>query len=410
MFRTALLCSLSAFLLAACPSKKTAPKERATEPQVEQVEQVEGVSAAAANPKLVLVLVLDQVPSSAILRSAPSLAKEGVIRRAIEGGMFHERVRYGFAGTNTAPGHASIFTGELPADHGVDTNDIHDYQTNSRIRIVDDGKHQMFGVEGKFASPSRLLKPTIGDLLKDKNPASKVVSLSMKGRAAVISGGKKADFVGWYDSHVPGFTTSSYYAESTPAWIDAWNAENPLEDRLGTWTAGDPELYKKLDGADDAAGEADWYGLGSVFHHEPSNTLKPSKTFVATPSATDYLHDMTRTAVKEFGLGQDEAPDLLMVSVSTTDYAGHTFGSDSWEYLDVLAKADKALGTLVDELSASTDLAVVITSDHGGTPLAEISIAKGEPGGRVFADVLIAKLEAIAAVSYTHLTLPTITE
>jgi predicted AlkP superfamily pyrophosphatase or phosphodiesterase len=102
---------------------------------------------------------------------------------------------------------------------------------------------------------------------------------------------------------------------------------------------------------------------------------------------------MSRALVTQYELGQDEHPDLLSVSISTTDYVGHTFGVDSWEYLDVLIETDKALTAFVDELSAKTDLAMLLTSDHGGTPLAETSQAAGKPGGRLYADTLVAELE-----------------
>jgi len=390
--RSVLLAALAAVSVAACPSG--GGNKAATKPIAPADDH--DVAAKPASARLVLSIVLDQLPSSAVLRFAPHLPEDGIIRRAIANGMFQERVRYGYAGTNTAPGHASIYTGELPADHGIDRNDI--YTTESgRMQIVNDGEHAVFGVEGSFASPFRLLKPTVGDLLHKKSPESKVVSVSLKARAAVVSGGKTPTFVGWYDPNLAGFTTSEFYADSMPDWLTAWNTKNPMKERLQTWTAESPALYKELFGADDAPGESDWHGLGTTFPHDTANTAKPNKTFVATPQSMEYLLEMVRTTVAQYQLGEDAHPDLLMVSVSTTDYAGHSFGASSWEYLDVLIKTDRALGVLVRELEATTDLAVLITSDHGGTPLAELSVAQGQPGGRLYGDVMINGLEAAAS-------------
>ncbi len=386
------LCSaLAAMAFAGCPSGGGTPKTPAAGTQHSSPSR----PAKPASAKLVLGIVLDQLPSSAVLRFAPHLPEDGVIRRAMERGLFQERVRYGYAGTNTAPGHASIYTGELPADHGIDRNDVFS-SAGGRKQIVDDGEHSVFGVEGAFASPFRLLKPTVGDLLHAKTPASKVVSVSLKARAAVVSGGKSADVVTWYDPNLPGFTTSRAYADEMPAWLSQWNEANPVAERLVPWTPEKPELYQELFGDDDAPGESDWYGLGTAFPHDTAGTEKPAKTFVATPQSMEYLLDMTRTLATQFALGADEAPDLLMLSVSTTDYAGHSYGSSSWEYLDVLIKTDRALGKLVRELEATTDLAVVITSDHGGTPLAEVSLAEGKPAGRLYGDVFVEALEAKA--------------
>lgn len=387
---SALPTALAALALMACPGggSKTGTEAPTASPATTD-------DGEAPSAKLVVSIVLDQVPSSAILRYAPHLPQDGVIRRAIESGLYHERVRYQYAGTNTAPGHASIMTGEKPADHGIDRNDIYTPE-RGRIKIVDDGKHAVFGVEGGFASPFRLLKPTVGDLLHKASPESKVVSVSLKARAAVISGGQSADFVTWYDPDREGFTTSQYYADAPPAWLEEWNAENPLSARLVTWSAAHPDVYEKLLGPDDAAGESNWYGLGTTFPHEPGKTERPAKTFVTTPASMEYLLAMTRTLIDEFALGADEHPDLLALSVSTTDYAGHSFGSSSWEYLDVLIKTDQALGEFVSELEAKTEVAVLITSDHGGTPVAERSIAAGNPGGRLYGDVMIRELDALA--------------
>ncbi len=391
MFRFAVRFALASLVFAACSDSK-----KSTETKPETTKPIEKPEDVAAKPKLVLVVVLDQLPSSAFLRYAPHLPEGGVLREAMEQGVFHQRVRYNYAGTNTAPGHASIFTGEVPADHGVDSNDIYNYEAGARMRIINDGKHEMFGVPGKFASPARLLKPTVGDLLHEQSPDSKVISVSLKGRAAVVSGGQRPDFVTWYSPTSAGFTTSSYYAEALPEWMKKWNQANPMVERFAIWKAADPELYKKVNGLDDAPGEADWHGLGTTFPHDASKTQKASKIFLVTPQAVDYLLDMARALVSQYQLGRDANPDLLSVSISSTDYAGHTFGVDSWEYLDLLIKTDRALSTFVSELALTTDLAVVITSDHGGTSLAEITIAKGHTGGRLYADELTTTLEAKA--------------
>ncbi|MBL4632747.1 MAG: alkaline phosphatase family protein [Kofleriaceae bacterium] len=374
-------------LLTACSN----PSANESTPTVESKDQ-----AGTTRAKLVLVIVLDQMPSSAILRYASYLPKDGALRRAIEGGMYHERVRYGYAGTNTAPGHASIFTGEMPAVHGIDSNDLYSYEVGARIRIVDDQKSAVFGVEGAFASPFRLLKPTVGDTLRKLDPKSKVVSVSLKARAAVLSGGSNPNFVTWYDHRLPGFTTSTRYAESMPKWLSDWNAANPVSQRTGLWEAADPETYEKLLGSDEVKGESDWYGLGITFPHNTKDTEKPEKTFVATPQSVDYLLDMTRELASRYELGKDEHTDLLCLSVSSTDYVGHSFSTHSWEYMDILLKADKALGVLVDELGKDTELAVVITSDHGGSPLPETIIARGLPGGRMGGQEIVSELEALA--------------
>lgn len=392
MYRQTLLSTLATALAAL--SFAGCPSGGASKPV--EGPSAEGTITKQAPATLVIGIVLDQMPSSVILDYAEHLPEDGVIRRAIEHGLYQERVRYEYAGTNTAPGHASIYTGEVPADHGIDRNDIYDVESKSKHQIVDDGKNPVFGVDDLSASPSRMQRPTIGDALRKQSPESKIVSVSLKARAAVVSAGASADFVTWYDYRIPGFTTSNYYADAMPAWLSAWNEKNPVAARLTPWTAENPELYQRLVGPDDSPGESDWSGLGKTFPHALATTEKPFKTFVSAPQSVEYLLDMTRALVDQYQLGADAHPDLLMLSVSSTDYAGHGYGTASWEYLDVLIKADRALGVLVRELESKATIAVVITSDHGGTPLAERNLAAGKPGGRLIAPQMISDLQEAA--------------
>ena len=127
-------------------------------------------------------------------------------------------------GTYTAAGHAAIHTGLPPAANGI------------------------------AATRGR----------------GKVVSLSLKDRAAVISGGQKADAAIWYDSALPGFTTSRYYAGEFPEWLSTWRDAHPLKERLAPWRPLDSRLLAVVVGADDAPGEGDWLGLGKTFPHDPA--------------------------------------------------------------------------------------------------------------------------------------------
>jgi predicted AlkP superfamily pyrophosphatase or phosphodiesterase len=83
-------------------------------------------------------------------------------------------------------------------------------------------------------------------------------------------------------------------------------------------------------------------------------------------------------ASRQLQLGADEHTDLLIISVSGTDYTGHNFGPHSWEYLDHLVRADVAVGRLLAELERQTSLTVMLTADHGVAPLPEHSRAEGK--------------------------------
>ena len=77
------------------------------------------------------------------------------------------------------------------------------------------------------------------------------------------------------------------------------------------------------------------------------------------------------------------------MSYSALDYAGHNFGPDSPEVLDVLLRLDLQLGRLldlIDERIGLDEVVVALTSDHGVAPMPEL----GRSGGaRLSADGVI---------------------
>jgi arylsulfatase A-like enzyme len=339
--------------------------------------------------RLVLAIVLDQLPSWALERYLDLLPENGVLRRGIESGAYFPRSRYGYANTLTAPGHATIYTGANPSRHGVVSNDVWSPEVQKALSAVDDRRHRVFGLEGAFASPSVLRSDTVADVLeRTTGGRAHTVSLSLKDRGAVLAAGKKPDLVLWFDAARPGFTTSEYYAPNVPEWLRAWERAHPIEARLEPWIPRDPERLERLLGADAARGEGDWQSLKTVFPHDPKRGKQPYSAFRATPASSRYLMDLARACVEKLELGRDDFPDLLMISISGTDYVGHVFGAESWEYADNLARVDEALGELVRELEKAASLRVLITSDHGVASLPERSRSRGARAERVSATAL----------------------
>jgi arylsulfatase A-like enzyme len=326
--------------------------------------------APTTETRLVLAVVIDQLPSWVLERHLENLSSDGLIRHLADRGVYVERVAYSFANTNTAPGHAAIFTGAPPAVSGVISNQVVDSERGT-IDFVDDGKHAVYGNPHDFVSPLGLRVPTVGDALKaQRGEAAQVVTLSSKDRAAVLSGGRGADLALWYEPALPGFTTSSYYGP-LPDWLTAWTSDHPIEALLTPWEPGDPALLPRSFGADDAPGEGDLLGFGTTFPHDAKATSRPHSIVRLLPQHSEYLVDLARAIAAARDLGGDAIPDLLIVSISGTDYVGHTFGPESWEYLDHLIRADRALGSLYRELAARAPTAVLLTSDHGVHPLPE---------------------------------------
>jgi hypothetical protein len=361
-------------------------------PAPEQVGAVDDASAAKPDkPRLVVAIVFDQLPSWALTKYLPHLAEDGALRSGIARGSYLERVVFGYASTTTAPGHASIFSGAPPSVSGITGNSLLDLESGKARPFVSDEKHPVLGYPTASASPLVLRVDTVGDVLKrETSDRAQVVSLSIKDRAAVLSGGREADVALWFDHRIPGFTTSTYYAQRLPAWLERWQSAHPIDALLVPWEPNDPALLARVIGADDAPGEGGWLGLGRRFPHRVADLQEPYSALRTTPQLSEHLLALAREAVTSLDLGGDEVVDLLAVSISGTDYTGHVWGPDSWEYLDHLWRADRALGAFLRWLEERTPIAVLVTSDHGVVSLVE----RSGKGGRLHPEELAARAKS----------------
>jgi len=333
----------------------------------------------AEPPRLVVALIYDQLGSDTLLRQLPFLDPAGAIRRAVEHGVFLERSVYPYASTLTAPGHAAIHTGASPSSNGIDNNSYWDERLARAEPVVADPAHRVLGREdGAGVGPGRLRAPTVADQLKAQTHGSaRVVSLSIKDRSAALPAGPSADLVLWFDGTLEAFTSSSAWGRELPGWLVRYQSEHPLRALLSPWQPLSAARYAAQLGPDAAPGEGDLYGFGTTFPHVFDRVSKPMAVLPCTPQLSEYLVDLAAAAVREQGLGRDEIPDLLALSISGTDCAGHVFGPGSWEYVDHLVRADRAVGRWLDRLAHELPLAVLITSDHGVAPLPESSTPAG---------------------------------
>jgi hypothetical protein len=341
-----------------------------------------------------VALIYDQLGSETLLRQLSLLDPGGAIRRAVEHGVFLERSVYPYASTLTAPGHAAIHTGAAPSTSGIDNNSYWDEHQARAEPIVADPAHPVLGRErdGAGVGPGRLRAPTVADQLKaETHGAARVVSLSIKDRSAALPAGANADLVLWFDGTLAAFTSSSAWGRELPGWVGRYQSEHPLRALLSPWKPLNAARYSARLGPDAAPGEGDLHGFGTTFPHVFDHVSKPMAVLPCTPQLSEYLVDLAATAVREQGLGRDQVPDLLALSISGTDCAGHVFGPSSWEYVDHLVRADRAVGRWLDRLGRELPLAVLITSDHGVAPLPESS---APAGSRIVPQQLQEQLEA----------------
>ncbi|MEJ7604087.1 MAG: alkaline phosphatase family protein [Kofleriaceae bacterium] len=362
-----------------------------------------------AAPRLVVLIVIDQLPVWVFERDRGEF-RHGLARLQREAAYAVAELPY--ANTFTAPGHATIGTGAPPSVHGVLANQWYRRSEGSEQSAEYDPAAPVFAVAAAHGEPlttndgasSRQLRVGgIADQLRASHPGARSVSISLKPRAATLMTGKRPDLAVWYEGGAGGMTTSRAYAKQVPPWLVDLARTRPPSRFLGlTWTPLDPAQLARVTGiADDGPGESAVHGLDPTFPHTVSTDPKDNRSLLVTPFADEVVLDAVLAAIPAMGLGADDIPDLLAVSFNAHDYAGHMWGPDSWEVLDLTLRLDMLLGRLFETLDrqfGADGWAAVLTSDHGATPLVERAKAAG--ARRIRTDEVMKLAEAAVVASH----------
>lgn len=371
-------------------------------------------------PRLAVVISVDQMRADYLARFAPYFG-EGGFKRLLAGADYRN-CHYRHAITITAPGHATILSGVNANVHGIVANAWLDRATYLSGNAVEDrdaalvglppeaGRYPNATLEAKSGrSPRNFLGTTVGDRLKAHHDArSKVFGVADKDRAAILLAGVKADGAYWTEE---GFAvTSAFYRPALPDWVAVFNAEGRTAKQFGReWTRlTDASIYDAVQGADDAVGEANGFGLTRTFpKHIDGGRSRISRdyfeAFDHTPWNNDLVADFARELIVREKLGEDDgAPDLLAIGFSQPDRAGHAWGPDSHEVMDTYLRLDRTLAQFFAFLEARiglTNCLIVLTADHGVSPLPEKIQAEQGAGaaGRIdpktFDDLVVTALQ-----------------
>lgn len=282
-----------------------------------------GSAAGVERPKLVVGIVVDQMRWDYLYRYADLYGENG-FKRLMREGYNCENTMINYVPTVTAVGHTSIFTGSVPAIHGIAGNDfllngkMTYCCTDTTVRSV--GSNSDAGQ----MSPRNMLATTIGDELKIATDfKAKVVGVSLKDRASILPAGHSADGAYWIDYSTGTFITSTYYMDELPGWVADFN--------------------KKYGGKSER--EIAYSSYGNMITAE-----------------------MAKAAIGGEALGQDSVTDMLTVSFSCTDKIGHEYATHSREIRDIFVDLDCRLADFfayLDDKVGRGQYLVFLTADHG---------------------------------------------
>ncbi|NNC48647.1 MAG: alkaline phosphatase family protein [Sphingomonas sp.] len=370
MHKSTLLMAGAVLALSACASQP-APEPIAGLP-VPGAPAVGEVDA----PDLVVVISVDSL-SSQLLEEYLPLMNGGLARLSREGTLFLNAYQ-AHSMTETCPGHATLLTGSHPARSGIIANRWIDIDRPADERVIYCAEDPDAPGDDMVISASPLKVPTLGAYMKAAHPGSRNVSIAGKDRAAVMMGGRQVDQRWWWgnegwisdlDRPTPPVVAAATVATQT--LIDAGStglemteycAAKPEVIAEGQWRVGDGRLGW-------AAGD--------------------SGAFRRTPGYDGAVLALGAALIDDMQLGRSsDAPDLISLGLSATDYVSHAFGPDGGEACLQMFSLDRNLEGFLDLLDArELDYAVVLTADHGAPHLPERLALQGIQTGRMAPDL-----------------------
>jgi predicted AlkP superfamily pyrophosphatase or phosphodiesterase len=356
--------------------------------------------SAGAAPKLVVVLVVDQLRTDYLDRHRAEFT--GGFRRLLAEGAWFRDAAYPYLGTVTCPGHATIGTGAFPYRHGFILNEWVDRKAGvvrGCTRDLDEQIVTYAPVSGTAVgeSPKDLRVETLADQIRER-AGGRVVTMSMKARSAIALAGRQGDAVVWFDDR-GSWATSTAYAKAPVPFVQEFLAANPHAADVGkVWErALEPSKYQN---EDDGTGERPPTGWTPLFPHPLAATGVVDRGFhsrwKASPFGDEYLGRMAEAAVDALQLGRGQGTDFLGVSFSTLDTVGHAFGPASHEVQDIVIRLDRTIGRLLDHLDRAVGrgrYVLALTSDHGVAPIPEQTPGGGRQASKQVLGAINAALE-----------------
>lgn len=325
---------------------------------------------SADRPKLVVGIVVDQMRWDYLYRYYDRYSQNG-FKRLMKDGFKCEQTMLNYLPSYTAPGHSTIYTGALPAIHGICGNDWIEASTlQNRYCAQDDEANAIGGSQraGKM-SPRQMKSSTIGDELRlATNFRSRVFGISIKDRGAIFPAGHLANAAYWFDDSTGNFISSDYYCKALPDWLNAFNNKKWPDQLLATnW-----ETLYPIDSYTQSIDDSNNYEelrkgeLAPIFPHQLA--AGNYKEIRSLPIGNTLSFKLAKTLIRNEALGQKKETDFLCLSLSSSDYVGHAYAPNSIEVEDLYLRLDKELASFLSFLDDETgegNYLIFLTADHG---------------------------------------------
>lgn len=331
-------------------------------------------SSKVDKPKLVVGIVIDQMRNDYIDRFWNRFGNNG-FKKLVNKGYRFKNNQYNYIPTQTGPGHASIYTGTSPINHGIISNNWYDKITNEIVYCAGDPNALSVGTLDKAGkmSPQRMKSTSIADENRlSTQMRGKTIGVAIKDRGAILPAGHTANAAYWFHGKNEGkWITSNYYVESLPNWVNNFNNSGKAKSYLKTWNTLYPIISYSESGLDLNNYEKGFKGKdNATFPYDLDNLKSQNGGFdilKSTAYGNDLTTDFAKAAIEGENLGMDNDTDFLTLSYSSTDYVGHNFGVNSKEIQDTYLRLDNNIADLLqflDKKVGKGNYTIFLTADH----------------------------------------------
>lgn len=393
----------SMLLLSACAG---------TNQNVSTAEQpaADSINAGAVmqRPKLVVGIVVDQMRYDYLYRYWSKYGNDG-FKKLLSQGFNFKNTQYSYVPTYTGPGHASVYTGSVPALNGIVGNNWYERDQKKVVYCVEDNTVKTVGSTSTAGqmSPANLKTTTITDELRlATNKQAKVIGVALKDRGSILPAGHLANGAYWFDSQSGNWITSTFYAQQLPQWVQEFNSLKLADQYLSKpWETLLPIEQYTESTADDVPWEGTLAGEKKpVFPHNlPAMRGEDYELIRSVPAGNTITKDFALAALRAEEMGKDEVTDFLTVSFSSTDYVGHTFGPNSVEAEDIFLRLDGELAELISEIEKEVgkgEVLFFLTADHGAAHVPGYLQSIKVPAGVSKSDVVRDSVDAYLDKAY----------
>jgi predicted AlkP superfamily pyrophosphatase or phosphodiesterase len=337
-----------------------------------------GETCVAKSPKLIVQIVVSSMRAEDLQRYADNFT-EGGFRRLMDGGTYYTEGHYNYLHTITPVSLATLTTGATPSVHGVVATRWVDYVNNNIVSLIEDQTTMGFDCDAGVGnySPKNLVAPTLGESLQQDSSQSQVATIALDPTSAVVAGGYTRN-VFWMDAPRANWVTSSFYAESLPAWVRKYNLSREVLGYIPfAWDMKYPsERYRNtrntvLDQNKPARARKNHTPYIQRDQRMVPDVPSGIDRMLYTPWGNSVTFAFAKVVMAQMQLGADDATDLLTICLDAPRHVAECYGPESQEMEDMYYRLDSEMSDFLDYLYAQgrqDDTVVVLTSDHGTSP------------------------------------------